>query len=149
LVCQHRDLRSSNRFFFAFSSDSDDDRPYSSGSLGEEDRLVIAEDFLVKKEDPDGLNLNLKKEVTVKKERKKQNRFNGLTEEELSKRLLPDLIAPNLDILIVSFLMVNHPKGQTISLFTLRSRVRFSVFAPKFFWLGITTIRLCLESKQA
>ena len=80
---------------------SDDDRPYSSGSLGEEDRLVIAEDFLVKKEDPDGLCV--KKEVTVKKERKKQNRFNGLTEEELSKRLLPDLIAPDLDILIVSF----------------------------------------------
>jgi len=77
---------------------SDDDRPYSSGSLGEEDRLVIAEDDLIKKESPDGI----KKEVTVKKERKKQNRFNGLTEEELSKRLLPDLIVPNLDILIVS-----------------------------------------------
>ena len=83
-----------------FFGGSDDDRPYSSGSLGEEDRLVIAEDFLIKKEDPDGLCI--KKEVTVKKERKKQNRFNGLTEEELSKRLLPDLIAPDLDILIVS-----------------------------------------------
>ncbi len=38
------------------------------------------------------------------KQRKKQNRFNGLTEEELSKRLLPDLLVPDLDILIVRFL---------------------------------------------
>ena len=37
-----------------------------------------------------------------KKKAKKQSRFNGISEEELSKRLLPDLIQPDLDILIVS-----------------------------------------------
>ena len=82
---------------------SDDDRPYSSGSLGEEDRLVIAEDDIVKKESPNNFKTASSK-VGKGKQRKKQNRFNGLTEEELSKRLLPDLIVPDLDILIVSFL---------------------------------------------
>ena len=37
-----------------------------------------------------------------KKPRRKHNRFNGIPEEEVLKRLLPDLICPNLDILIVS-----------------------------------------------
>ena len=41
----------------------------------------------------------LKKE---KKPRRKHNRFNGMPEEEVIKRLLPDLILPDLDILIVS-----------------------------------------------
>ena len=53
----------------------------------------------MKKESPDSFKMQFKE----KKERKKQNRFNGLTEEELSKRLLPDSIIPDLDILIVSF----------------------------------------------
>ena len=34
--------------------------------------------------------------------RKKHNRFNGMSEEEVAKKILPDLIAPDLDILIVS-----------------------------------------------
>ena len=37
-----------------------------------------------------------------KKPRKKHNRFNGMSEEEVAKRLLPDLIKEDLDILIVS-----------------------------------------------
>ena len=37
-----------------------------------------------------------------KKPRRKHNRFNGIPEDEVLKRLLPDLICPNLDILIVS-----------------------------------------------
>lgn len=34
--------------------------------------------------------------------RKKHNRFNGMSEEEVAKKILPDLITPDLDILIVS-----------------------------------------------
>lgn len=37
------------------------------------------------------------------KERKKHDRFNGMPEEEVSKRTLPDHLAANLDIIIVSF----------------------------------------------
>ena len=37
-----------------------------------------------------------------KKQRRKHNRFNGMSEEDVMKRLLPDLIMPDLDILIVS-----------------------------------------------
>ena len=36
------------------------------------------------------------------KERKKHDRFNGMTEEEVQKRTLPDHLTPNLDIIIVS-----------------------------------------------
>lgn len=36
------------------------------------------------------------------KERKKHDRFNGMPEEEVSKRTLPDHLAANLDIIIVS-----------------------------------------------
>ena len=36
------------------------------------------------------------------KPRKKHLRFNGMPEDEVAKRLLPDLIQDNLDILIVS-----------------------------------------------
>ena len=68
--------------------------------------------------DPDGDNIHIKDENSFdsteagskasgseeppKKKAKKQSRFNGISEEELSKRLLPDLIQPDLDILIVS-----------------------------------------------
>lgn len=38
--------------------------------------------------------------VTVKK--RKVDRFKGMSEEEVVKRLLPDHLAPNLDIVIVS-----------------------------------------------
>lgn len=37
-----------------------------------------------------------------KQEKKRTNRFNGLPEEELYSRCLPDHLAENLDILIVS-----------------------------------------------
>ena len=36
--------------------------------------------------------------------RKKHNRFNGMSDEEVAKKILPDLIAPDLDILIVSII---------------------------------------------
>lgn len=36
------------------------------------------------------------------KERKKHDRFNGMSEEEVSRRTLPDHLAENLDIIIVS-----------------------------------------------
>lgn len=35
------------------------------------------------------------------KERKRHDRFNGLSEEEVSRKTLPDHITPNLDILMV------------------------------------------------
>ena len=41
--------------------------------------------------------------VSDTKERKRHDRFNGLTEEEVSQRTLPDHLAPNLDVVIVSF----------------------------------------------
>lgn len=41
------------------------------------------------------------------KERKKHDRFNGMTEEEVSKRTLPDHLADNLDIIIVSVIFVH------------------------------------------
>ena len=72
--------------------------------------------------DPDGDNILIKDENSFdseagskasgseeppKKKAKKQSRFNGISEEELSKRLLPDLIQPDLDILIVSGIVWN------------------------------------------
>ena len=63
----------------------------------EDGRLVIDDvdrDHLTLKENV----LNLKSD----KPRKKHLRFNGMPEEEVAKRLLPDLIKDNLDILIVS-----------------------------------------------
>ena len=82
--------------------------------------------------DPDGDNILIKDENSFdseagskasgseeppKKKAKKQSRFNGISEEELSKRLLPDLIQPDLDILIVSGIVRNfldEIKGKTI-----------------------------------
>ena len=61
-------------------------------------KLVIAEgdDLDIKME---GLGEDGKPQ---KKPRRKHNRFNGMSEEDVMKRLLPDLICPDLDILIVS-----------------------------------------------
>ena len=36
------------------------------------------------------------------KKKRVRNRFNGISEEELAKRLLPDVIEKELDILMVS-----------------------------------------------
>lgn len=41
-------------------------------------------------------------DLTKKKRRKKQDRFNGMTEEEVIQRVLPDHLCDNLDIVIVS-----------------------------------------------
>jgi hypothetical protein len=43
--------------------------------------------------------------VPMFKERKKHDRFNGMPEEEVSKRTLPDHLALNLDIVIVSMVL--------------------------------------------
>ena len=51
---------------------------------------------------PASLKPIMKPMPTPEKVRKKIDRFNGMSEEEVSKRTLPDLIIPNLDILIVS-----------------------------------------------
>lgn len=40
------------------------------------------------------------------KERKKHDRFNGMPEEEVSKRTLPDHLTSNLDIIIVSSTLI-------------------------------------------
>lgn len=44
----------------------------------------------------------------VYKERKKHDRFNGMPEEEVSKRTLPDHLTNNLDIVIVSNIFYYH-----------------------------------------
>lgn len=46
--------------------------------------------------------VNIIAKPTAAKERKKHDRFNGMSEEEVSKRTLPDHLANNLDIIIVS-----------------------------------------------
>jgi len=43
-----------------------------------------------------------KKRAKTYKERKKHDRFDGMPEEEVSKRVLPDHLTSNLDIIIVS-----------------------------------------------
>ncbi len=71
----------------------------------DEDRLVIADEYDKK----DGLpSISKDNVLTFKgdKPRKKHVRFNGMSEEEVAKRLLPDLIKEDLDILIVSILIV-------------------------------------------
>ena len=40
---------------------------------------------------------------TIIKPRKKMDRFDGLPEDEVAKRILPDHLGPNLDIVIVSY----------------------------------------------
>ena len=74
-------------------------RPDSRSSSGDdEDRLVINED-----ENRDS-NLTLKENVLnlkSDKPRKKHLRFNGMPEEEVAKKLLPDLMHHSLDILII------------------------------------------------
>ena len=77
-------------------------------------KLVIAEgdDLDIKME---GLGEDGKKE---KKPRRKHNRFNGMTEEEVMKRLLPDLICPDLDILIVSISFAIFPSPKVGNLLT-------------------------------
>lgn len=44
----------------------------------------------------------------VVKERKKHDRFNGMPEEEVAKRTLPDHLTEHLDIVIVSLLCNRH-----------------------------------------
>lgn len=47
-------------------------------------------------------NNNKEAGIMDAKERKRHDRFNGLSEEEVAQKTLPDHITPNLDILMVS-----------------------------------------------
>ena len=87
------------------SFDDDDDDCEGDG------KLVIAEgdDLDIKME---GLGEDGKPE---KKPRRKHNRFNGMSEEEVMKRLLPDVITPHLDILIVSISLRNDVPQSPLS----------------------------------
>ena len=82
---------------FIFFSGDFSDMSYDDDGDGD-GKLVIAE----------GDDLDIKMEnlgedgKPMKKPRRKHNRFNGMSEEEVMKRLLPDLLVPDLDILIVS-----------------------------------------------
>ncbi|KAE8739034.1 hypothetical protein FOCC_FOCC015479 [Frankliniella occidentalis] len=58
------------------------------------------------------------------KERKKHDRFNGMTEEEVQKRTLPDHLTPNLDIIIVSTILAHRHIRQHV-----RDHVRDHVLA--------------------
>lgn len=49
------------------------------------------------------------------KERKKHDRFNGMPEEEVTKRTLPDHLTNNLDIVIVRFQMFKSKKLNQIN----------------------------------
>lgn len=49
-----------------------------------------------------------KKRAKTYKERKKHDRFDGMPEEEVSKRVLPDHLTNNLDIIIVSLCVPNY-----------------------------------------
>ena len=61
--------------------------------------------------------------VTVKKKRK-IDRFKGMSEEEVLTRLLPDHLAPNLDIVIVSYqCLVKHTLEKGLILWTRRTYV--------------------------
>ena len=50
----------------------------------------------------DGVPIKQEKITGMLKERKKRDRFKGMSEEEVLKRVLPDHLAPGLDIVIVS-----------------------------------------------
>ena len=63
------------------------------------------------------------------KQRRRHDRFNGMTEDEVRSRTLPDHLTPNLDIVIVSFLLAanlsqswpNHQKTLENTTLTLNS----------------------------
>jgi hypothetical protein len=61
--------------------------------------LPLSKLFILKRQHFEQTFIGRKQE---KKPRRKHNRFNGMAEEEVMKKSLPDLICPNLDILIVS-----------------------------------------------
>ena len=55
----------------------------------------------------EGVAVKQEKMTDHGKVRKKRERFGGMPEEEVAKKTLPDLICPNLDILIVSKISKN------------------------------------------
>lgn len=55
-----------------------------------------------KKKSETDLKQDMNTSTKTVKERKKHDKFNGMSEDEVSKRTLPDHLANNLDIIIVS-----------------------------------------------
>ena len=86
------------QLFFSFDiRKAESVSPSGVGIGDDDDRLVIAED-----DTPPPADEKKPTAKAEKKPRKKQNRFNGMSEEEVAKRILPDLLAEGLQILIVS-----------------------------------------------
>lgn len=52
--------------------------------------------------------LEMSEEEAAKKAKRALNRFNGMSVAEVMAKTLPDVITYNLDILIVSYLMLMH-----------------------------------------
>lgn len=84
--------------------------------------------------------------LTKAKERKKHDRFNGMSEEEVVKRILPDHLCDNLDIVIVSvnfsfetciqFLFINilyYPLFWTNMVFSLTLKYVFRIWYMTIF----------------
>lgn len=67
----------------------------------------------------------------VYKERKKHDRFNGMPEEEVSKRTLPDHLTDNLDIVIVSVLYMMIYNLSSIVKFVYLKNI-FTIIFPEF-----------------
>lgn len=58
--------------------------------------------------------------------KKKRDRFNGMTEEDVLKRTVPDLLCPNLDIIIVNYSeVILLSLCLTSSLVTVSTYVKF------------------------
>lgn len=91
-----------------------------------------------------------KKRAKTYKERKKHDRFDGMPEEEVSKRVLPDHLASNLDIIIVSFSLyfsshTFHSSGSSSSFFLLSPFSSFFLLSLSLFFscslIGYIAIR--------
>ena len=92
--------------------DEFDDELAGEGDAEDPDRLVIADEHAARtienNKQKQDMAMGLSggtgdpKSKGDKPPRKKHSRFNGMSEEEVAKKVLPDLITPDLDILIVS-----------------------------------------------
>ena len=96
--------------------------------------LLLAEYLILEMENPDKQhfvsnpskppNLLKHKQQCITEKfhvRKKRNRFNGMTEEEVLKKTLPDHVAYNLDIIIVSIELMNAMLYFSLGRFYLRT----------------------------
>lgn len=84
-------------------NDSNSALPGSCTEEAPQERLSESH-FVEKSEAQSELQGNLKQEATSSdsfNSKKKRDRFNGMTEEDVLKRTVPDLLCPNLDIIII------------------------------------------------